>query len=777
MGKKSKYEGKYVLVWWRYNKDLPDKRKCNQIIKTHKDIDINSYISLIKKRSDCNYNTYLTNYDKIVNNEPNTFKSIYQSNFEICRNNKFAKLWFDIDECKLEYDYDMIDKYIVELFNEIDRVFGKKLDRSKYLVYYKKTPKYIYSFRIINYEYKIEYSHNSILINKIRQANKDSTNPFLTNLDNSVYGKDRQICLPYNAKPYNNKYDNELYEDLTPLDSPKYIFVDYNMVDKENNRLNRQVPPEQLIKYCISLTTDTKAIKLELTDNDKVIIEQSKISMFNDEYFKQYGVNRPKLLIDSNIDLLVDFIIEHIDTNVCEEINKKDWLLITYNLILLEVSRKQLDIWSKFSVECGDTDKYNLKNNKDHIDRTIDKLDSELELYKKLLKQKKNISNKPIRHTNNSVMNFKIISNILTKHNKTHYFYTDYVECNINNIITYICDKTEIDYKIVSKNFVDLLDNPNAYKVKKLQITEDCSYNLHTGDLYYGEERYNYIIENDYIPSYKLDNSVEEVVIKTIHTYDTDKKLVLEDNKPILHPQLRKEVDMFKNKESNYLIIEAECGVGKSVLAKEIIEHIIKSGSNDLITSGLEYGFYDCGDDTEFMDNPYYQLQQEKELLDKVSRIVMISPNNSLNKKEYQELKDIPNNLFTNHLDIRKFKDTYDWTDKEDNSKLHTLKRNYNILCSLESIEQISCEDYVDKQKIVNYNSVGLVILDEFNSIMSRYNLETRTFKTTLVESYNHFIFICATSPQILIMEADIDPLLLEHFENAVIEKRKELGL
>ena len=71
----------------------------------------------------------------------------------------------------------------------------------------------------------------------------------------------------------------------------------------------------------------------------------------------------------------MDFIIEHIDTNVCEEINKKDWVLITYNLILLEVSRKQLDIWSKFSVECGDTDKYNLKNNKDHIDRTIDKLE------------------------------------------------------------------------------------------------------------------------------------------------------------------------------------------------------------------------------------------------------------------------------------------------------------------------------------------------------------------------------------------------------------------
>ena len=750
--KKSKYKGKYVLCRWEYNKKLLDNRRCNQIVFGLDDI--NPYVDMIKKRSDCNYKSYITNYDKIIAGEDNCYSkySKYQSYFEICRNNKYTKLWFDIDECMIPYDPDTIDNYIIELYDEIDKVMGIKLDREKYLVYFKNTPNLIYSFRIINYGYKIPYTHNQLLVKKIKETNIDTENPFITKLDMSVYNKDRQICLPYNAKPYNKKYEKDMYENLNPLDSPKYIFVDYNMNPKyKDDRTHRQVNPEFLYRYCISLLNETKSIKLKLTEEDNAIIEQQKHSIFNDSYFKTYGENRPKILMDNNIELLVDFILKYIDTNICEEINKKDWILLTRNLILLETPRDIIDKWLDYGVKNSDTDKYTHQSNKEHTDKEIDKLDNEVILYNK---QKNKSMDLPIRH----------------KHNKTHYFYTDYVECNINNIIAYICDKTEIDFDIVSKKFVELIDNPEAHKVKKLKITEGCIYNLKTGDLYYNDELFNYIIEKDYIPHYQNEEIGVDLEIETIHNYNIDKSVEL-DNKgnPVLHPELRKEIDMFKNKETKYLVIEAECGVGKSVLAKELVIHNINGGSNSIIEQKLDYG--------EYGDNCYTGLWDSGDL-DNIQRLIMVSPNNSLNKKEYQELQAIPNNLFTNHLHIKELKDKCggcaEWEQLVE-VKIH--RRHYNIVSSLESIEQIQFTDYDRETGIttLNRDCVSKLFLDEFNSIMSRFNLETKTFKVKISKAYRHFCILCALAEQIVILEADIDPQLLEHFERMIEYGKKEI--
>jgi len=55
---------------------------------------------------------------------------------EYCTDDKYIKLWFDVDMIKIEIDK-LYDK-LTEFFNLIDELLGKKINRNSYYIYYKK---------------------------------------------------------------------------------------------------------------------------------------------------------------------------------------------------------------------------------------------------------------------------------------------------------------------------------------------------------------------------------------------------------------------------------------------------------------------------------------------------------------------------------------------------------------------------------------------------------------------------------------------------------------
>ena len=191
----------------------------------------------------------------------------------------------------------------------------------------------------------------------------------------------------------------------------------------------------------------------------------------------------------------------------------------------------------------------------------------------------------------------------------------------------------------------------------------------------------------------------------------------------------------------------------------------------------------------------------------------MVSCNNSLNKKEFGELKEI-SNTFTNHLeiqlldkqmkDIRKsVNESEDYECKECNwvknscqyggcsesndycmfsigckycgckcfnklkSKKRVLSRYCSMVCSLESIEKYSIGDEWNKKEYtynINTNECcDLLILDEFNTIQSRFKITQKTF-TDLNKSWKHYKSIIRNSKQRLVMDADIKDELLDNF-------------
>lgn len=93
---------------------------------------------------------------------------------EYCVDEKFNKLWFDIDKIKIEIND--LQNALTEFFDLIDEVFGKKLNRKSYYIFYKKLPNksYTHSLRIINWYYKISYQDNENLSRTLLEKSNKS---------------------------------------------------------------------------------------------------------------------------------------------------------------------------------------------------------------------------------------------------------------------------------------------------------------------------------------------------------------------------------------------------------------------------------------------------------------------------------------------------------------------------------------------------------------------------------------------------------------------------
>jgi len=678
---------------------------------------------------------------------------------EYCTDDKYIKLWFDIDMIKININ-DM-QNALTEFFNLIDEVVGKKLNRNSYYVYYKKLPNkpYTHSLRIINWYYKISYEHNENLSKTLIDHNKG--NILSKNLDYKVYHKERQIQLPYNSKIISDKYDKHksIYCDLKSNDSNSHLFIDYNYKQNDKNK------PQTInvLNYLISYTGKCKE---ELIFTTNIIQEQKKEMLIEDDNEVNYRNREKKLLNTENI---INTLITYLDTKFYTAKYSKKWI----GLLKILAPLKLQDI-QKYLI-------HSVKN-ADKLDYTIDKNN---DLYNKLDYNATNDNFIIKSYTNHTDIVCRYLNNFQNKYE----FYTLNFSSIINDLYEWLYDKTKIEpniiYQILQK--YKEYDNNKFKKINYIiKITDAILYNCKTGYLYGLDELYNYYVENQYYNMFLSNDNNNNIDFDAI-----EDKLII-NNK--LNSNILNVVNMFNDYKISVLVIEAKWATGKTKhISKRMLKIIFESDNNKSINDYLKYientdinGYLDFNDTSI----PYYhQIRNLK-------RQIIISPNNSLNIKEQQELLKEEGNCFTNHLSINKLKDEIKLLKDKFNKlptteleeKIKVLKCKKKIMCrylnnisSLQSIDNIYIDDYNNNTNSyeVNEDSIDTIYLDEFNTLMNNFNLNGNTFKgikknddgvniQKIEYNLNYLIKICKIAKRIIILDADINFMKLNWFLNKI---------
>ncbi len=715
-----KQKDKYKLDNWNYNDDIKDEKNSRKCYNDNK-YDGNSINKFLKQVKD-NYKQYHSCFidGKLDIRKLNNIK--YKQNlFEYLLNpNAECKLFFDIDKIKIN----LIDlkPLLNELFDCIDAICDKNLNRKKYLVFYKKLVDkdfnelpYTHSLRIINFEYKISYIDVKKIILLLRENYKSE---LINGLDDKVYYHDAQMGLPYNSKPYSIKYNDKLFDGkFKAEDSVNHFFIYYDFNDIKFNIKN------YIKEYCVSCVEDCLLLQINREPIDKVDVLKTT------DY-----TNRKPYYLEQNKYTLIDTIKDNVNEDFYSKNYSKIWCKFVYYFKCLDIDEDDICNFLKYSVEMND--KYNYENNIVWFDKGMTEID----------------------RTKDYNYVYKIIADDLNKLQEEYYFYVNRIDENFKLIAEWIVKNTNLKYDFVSEKIAKY-KSIDITKIEFIKITDDICYNYKTGNLHIKNERFckNYFLEQ-HKEHYKKNN------------YD-DYDMVIDDINDINFKQV---IEDFKNGEIENLVVEMDWGGGKSkIIEKPIIEHFCNNDNNKNTNDTLE----SIANDTSlnYMYSVMQQIEEHKCYLNNINRIIAFSPNNSLNKKEYQELKQINNNCFVNHITIKEIADKLNKLyvkltkcddDKRDEiqkliTTLNNQKRIYthktNVMTSLESANKID----IDKDS----NDIGLVINDEFNSLFTKFNENMETFKHISHEvAFNKFIEISKKAKQRLILDADIEKHKLDFY-------------
>ena len=724
---------------WEYDKDKSiekDSRKCyDKTIYEGK-----SSRTFLKQIKD-NYKQYQNCFidDKIDIRKLNNIK--YKQNlFEYLLNtNAECKLFLDIDKIKIN----LIDlkPLLNELFDCIDVICDKKFNRKKYLVFYKKLVdennndlNYTHSLRIINFEYKLSYIDAKKLIILLKENYKSE---LINGLDEKVYYYNSQICLPYNSKPYSIKYNEKLFDGkFKAEDSVNHFFIYYDFNDIKFNMKNF------IEKYCISIIEDCLLLKIDKEPKIKI---DALATEKNEDY-----INRKHYHLENNKYVLIDIVTKYVNNKFYSKKYTKIWCNFVYYFKCLNINEETIYDFLKYSCEINDD--YDYDNNINYYETRINNID----------------------RTKCYDYVYKVIADELNKLQEDYYFYVNYNEGIFKLITEWIVKRTDLNYKFVSEEMLKYTSQ-DLKKLEFIIITDDIKYNYKTGNLHIKNEKY--------CKNYFLDENKEHYKNNNYDDYD----LIIDDINDL---RFKKIIEDFKTGEIDNLAVEMDWGGGKSNnIGNPIITHFCDTDNNIIVDDFLKdtENYENINDNTsDFILNILFKEKDNIILnnLNNINRIIAFSPNNSLNKKEYQDIKNINNNCFISHITIKKLseklsklrlaRDKYDENNKEyktinDNIKiLTTLKNIYiqkiNIITSIESSWKIIIEE---KQT----NNIQLAIYDEFNNLFNKFNEGMTTFENlpqdkTKEDVFNHFINITKTAKQHLILDADIEKHKLDYFCN-----------
>ena len=278
---------------------------------------------------DVAYNTYTESGNKI-----------YQ--------NPSAKFWFDIDSLNIKFTH--LQPLLTDLFDKIDSLLQLKLDRDTYLVYYKKIQNSdnIHSLRLINSNYSVEMDH----MENIAVSLKEQTDNLLcVNIDDAVYTKNRQICLPYNGKPKTDKYEKypKLYNGLKNESCREHLFVDYNYNSGDHTKIQTKCAT----KYIISLTTGCTPIAYT---NKKIEEEKQEINL--EEKRVDY-TSRIHTILDCS--QVIATLKKHLPKSFYSK--TKFWIGCLLILKLLKLPEKEIADYLLHSANMSESKQYTLEKN------------------------------------------------------------------------------------------------------------------------------------------------------------------------------------------------------------------------------------------------------------------------------------------------------------------------------------------------------------------------------------------------------------------------------
>ena len=683
-------------------------------------------------------------FKEIKQNRDNYFNNIDISNhnhnnnlLEYCTDDNYNKLWFDIDMIKIEIDD--LKVALTEFFDLIDDVVGKKLNRKSYYIYYKRLPNktYTHSIRIINWYYKISYEDNSNLCKELLKNSSKSIIASCIDKTTSIYHKNRAIQLPYNSKIISTKYDEfkNIYGDLCSTDSNIHFFVDYNYKDKDHTKVQTVNVEKYTISYII-ICEDTIEFTTDKIENEKQ--EQLQTYTLNIDY-----TNREKRLLDT--DNIIDELINNLDANFYKAKYSKNWIGLLK--LLKPLWLKDIDKYLSYSVDNGDKLEYTIQKNKQFYNKLGNDTDDERLQIKKY------------------TLTYTYICNYLNTYQDKYIFYTQHFTSIINHLSLWVCEKINMEKTQVIDIFKKYENyNHNDFKKIKniIKITDIIKYNVFNGFLYKDTIILgNYYVEEQYYKNHKENDDIFDLV---------EDKLII-DNK--LNDNINNKLQQFKSYEFKTLVIEAKCATGKSYyILNDVLKSVFNSESNINIDKFLKeiMDYENINDNVaNFITDVLFNEQNNHILLDlqNLKRQIIISPNNSLGKKEYQDCIKQSGSCFITHEHILDINNYIQKTEDEDKRRLlYKIKSVFvNYLSVISSLE--SC----DKIKINNKHNNGIdtVYLDEFDTIMNKWDIKNKTFKgkdvlkdedtyiPKIEYQFECFIDICKKAKRIIIMDAHIN--------------------
>lgn len=676
------------------------------------------------------------NRDKYFENGFNKHK--HNNNLlEYCIDEKYNKLWFDIDKIKIEIND--LQNALTEFFDLIDEVIGKKLNRKSYYIFYKQLPNksYTHSLRIINWYYKISYEDNENLSITLREHGNNSIIASFIDKTTHIYHKNRAIQLPFNSKIISKKYDDEknIFGDLKSSESNSHFFIyyDYNKLRTKQNNLNVE-------KYSIAYVGNCKEELTFTTDK----IEQEK-----KEQLQVYNIdidynNREKKLLDT--DDIINELINNLDAKFYTAKYSRYWIGLIK--LLKPLYLKDIQKYLMHSANNGDKVEYTIDRNKDFYN----KLDNKADDKNFIIKKYKSI--------------YTYICNYLNKYQEKYAYYTLEFSSIINDLSSWISSKLTTSGIVNKDNIIEILKqyanytNKDFIKINNIiQLTDEIRYNTFTSFLYKNNEIIgNYYVEEYYYKNFKEDDSWFDLVVDKLNHKDIENKL-----------------EEFIDYRFKTLIIEAKCATGKSFyILNKILKKVFDTESSKIISDFLKdiIDYKNINDNvSSFLKDVLFKEQDNPILqnLKQLKRQIIISPNNSLGKKEYQDFINKEGSCFITHEHILSINECIN--NEEDNDKrkvlcmVKSIFTNYlYCISSLESIDKIKLEDFYG-----NDLNIDTIILDEFDTIMNKWNIRSKTFKgkdvnngdgiyiPKLEYNFEYFINMCKRAKRIIILDAHIN--------------------
>ena len=659
-------------------------------------------------------------------NEPSSKNSTYKNSnnniFEVLHN-QTRKLHFDIDIANKhslnKNDKECLDdKALLDIIHAIKNTLRNRCGitddvKLECLVYNKMTQTYyknisqaefigIKSVHLVFPYLSIDYISNKKLADDLNNKNETlialninqhNKKPNHKLLDEAIYTKNRNFCLPFNTKYGENEYFYPYFE----CDTNTLALYDYN-------------------KYLINNTENTTLITYQ-QENTPLEAKRIRKTLFSDEELKK----SLKYIQVKPTDNLIDLLIKHLPIELYG--SKLRWSLLCRYLFMNGFSDDEV---LRFMNHSAITTKQSYSQ--EQITTEIEKL-----------------------KTASYLCNYGAVMEHIAINEKVFFLVSKIKP----EVMEWIYKKTDTDLNDDSLSKSIIKAELNAMEKQAKMSYEHKHYTIEFYKAIIKDTTnnrlYNYTYDttttiNDY--SKEAKKSLEILYTKNgLLEYDYEKNKPNSTDGLLSMEQIKSVIlDIYKEKDKNiyepktFVAVKAKWGSGKT-------KHIVNSSIQYLIDK--EISEQDCDSDderlSEAVSEPHTQLRfnngensvvcGQNHIEDSNIKILMITNSNNLNTENITKLrKSYPSLIIVSHLDKADFK----------HDKINIL------VCSLDSIYK------TENNNSYAYDMVILDEYESIMSYMTENENFEKQANTTAEKVYETFCFIIKEAKKIIALDADL---------------------